>query len=66
MHVIDFAILSTGATYQNIYFGDVNDPIHLTNLGCYGSEYRITDCQYSNNTVGYSHIEDWSVYCVVG
>ena len=59
-------ILPTGATYNNIYFGDVNDPIHLTNPGCYGSEHRITDCWYNNNTVGYSHIEDWSVICNIG
>ena len=65
--MIDVLIfLSTGATSGNIHYGDITDPIHLTALGCYRSQYRITDCRYNNNTVGYSHIEDWSVYCFVG
>lgn len=59
-------LLSTAVYIPIQHFGDVSDPIHLTNLACSGSEYRVTDCQYNTDTIGHSHIEDWNVYCVVG
>ena len=44
-------------------FGPGIGPIHIDNLACNGLEYRITDCQYDNDTAEDSHSEDWSVYC---
>ena len=45
---------------------DINYPIHLARLSCSGSEYRVTDCQYNNNTEGFTYYNDWAVHCSVG
>ena len=47
-------------------FGEGTGPIHLTNPLCSGYEYRLTDCDYSNDTASYSHSADYSVFCYVG
>ena len=47
------------------HFGEGTGPIHIDSPACSGSEYRLIDCQYDNNTVEDSHAEDWSVYCNV-
>ena len=60
-------IFSTDVNYYRHYWdSDINYPIHFSRLSCFGSEYRVTDCQYNNNTVGYSHVNDWGVTCSVG
>ena len=60
----DISILYTGVThYYYSEFGEGTGAIHLDNLWCYGSEYRLKDCHYDNNTEEDSHYEDWSVYC---
>ena len=48
------------------WFGVGTGPIHIGNLACVGSEYRIRDCRNDNNTLEDSHNEDWGVYCYVG
>ena len=47
-------------------FGQGTGPIHVDNLECSGSEYRVSDCQYDNITTDDFHSEDWSIYCNVG
>ena len=47
-------------------FGQGTGPIHIDNLACSGSEYRLHNCQYGTDTSDESHDEDWSVYCNVG
>ena len=47
-------------------FGQGSGPILVDDLDCYGSEYRLSDCQYHNNTDGYTHNNDWGVYCFTG
>ena len=47
-------------------FGQGTGPIHINNIDCSGSEYRITDCQYYTDTLDESHNEDWNVYCHIG
>ena len=47
-------------------FGEGLDPIHIDELACSGSEYRLSNCQYDLNTYEEYHREDWSVYCDTG
>ena len=47
-------------------FGQGNGPIHIDDLACSGSEYRIINCRYDNDTSDCHHGEDWSVYCSIG
>ena len=42
--------------------GQGNGPIHMTNVGCRGSELSITDCPHATNH-NCSHEEDVSVQC---
>ena len=57
-------IFSTGVSYYRHYWD--SDTIHFSRLSCYGSEYRVIDCQYNDNTVGYFHTNNWGVRCSVG
>ena len=58
---------STGVSYYRHYWDDdINDPFHVTGLSCSGSEYRVTDCQFKDNTVGFFRYDDWGVRCSVG
>ena len=41
-------------------------PIHIDDLACSGSEYRLSNCRYDSITSEDSHSEDWGVYCHVG
>ena len=45
-------------------FGVGSGPIHMNNLGCSGTEYKLVDCYYEDST--YNHDEDWSVICKNG
>ena len=47
-------------------FGQGSGPILVDDLDCYGSEYRLSDCQYHNNTDDDTHNEDWGVICYTG
>ena len=47
-------------------FGQGSGPILVDDLDCYGSEYRLSDCQYHNNTDDDTHYEDWGVICYTG
>ena len=47
-------------------YGGGTGPIHFRNPLCTGLEYRLSDCQYDNNTEGESHNDDWGVYCYIG
>ena len=50
--------------YDYGVFSDRKDVIHFDIFICYGSEYRITDCQYTYSTG--NNDGDWGVYCSVG
>ena len=45
-------------------FGVGSGPIHMNYLICNGTEYKLVDCGYQNNTD--QHNEDWSVTCKNG
>ena len=64
----DIASSSTDVVSNNHYneMGELNPHFHFTRPECSGGEYRITDCQYNNNTADLSNYEDWVVYCIVG
>ena len=47
-----------------VAFGLGSGPIHMNDLGCYGTEYKLVDCNYRNSTD--QHDEDWSVICKNG
>ena len=62
-----FSKLSDGYVDVILYraaFGEGSGPIHMNYLGCYGSEYKLVDCDYRTST--YQHNEDWSVICKNG
>ena len=45
------------------YFGQGTIPILLDNVGCRGTESRLTSCTYSSHTTDCSHREDAGVTC---
>ena len=47
-------------------FGGGTGPIHFRGPLCTGMEYRLSDCQYDNNTEEEQHYNDWGVYCYIG
>ena len=53
--------------YSGAPFGPGRGPIHLGDVRCTGSEHRLIDCPYTNNTFAngsdYTHGEDVAVYC---
>ena len=53
------------SAYTGAWYGRGIGPIHLDNVRCRGSEQRLIDCLYTNNTPGWdcTHSEDASVYC---
>ena len=54
----------TGATpYNRAYYGQGSGLIHLDDVNCRGSESRLVDCSYDNNTSDCTHSEDAGVYC---
>ena len=62
-----FTLLPTGVNYRTYAgFGQGSGPILVDDLDCYGSEHRLSDCQYHNNTDGHAHNEDWGVICYTG
>ena len=38
-------------------------PILIDNVACSGSELRLLDCSYNNNTSDDTHAEDVGVHC---
>ena len=65
--IIAYPIFNADSGYSCCaHFGQGIGPIHIDDLACSGSEYRISNCQYDSITTGDSHSEDWSVYCNVG
>ena len=46
--------------------GPRNVPVVIASVTCSGSEFRLTDCEYDDNTDGYSNSRDWRTYCNVG
>ena len=38
----------------------------IASVTCNGSEFRLTDCEYDDDTDGYSNSRDWYTYCRVG
>ena len=42
-------------------FGIGSGPIHMNNLDCSGTEYKLLACDYEDST--YHHNSDWSVIC---
>ena len=60
--------ISTGSRgYSGAPFGPGRGPIHLGDVRCTGSEQRLIDCLYTNNTFAYgsgcTHGEDVAIYC---
>ena len=53
------------SAYSGARYGLGRGPIHLDNVQCRGSEQRLIDCSYRNNTLGRdcTHSEDASVFC---
>ena len=65
----DFNYFTVGADYDYGQRGEISDLFHLTDLYCYGSEYRITDCYYDDYIDIITHspyYSKWIVYCSVG
>ena len=52
------SIARTGA-----YFGQGTIPILLDDVGCHGTESRLTSCTYSSHTLDCSHRDDAGVTC---
>ena len=53
-----------GATpYSFALYGNGSGLIHLDDVNCRGSESRLIDCPYDNNTNDCTHSEDAGVYC---
>ena len=46
------------------WFGRGTGLIHINNLGCSGTENKLTECSYIVSS--YQHNEDWSVTCMNG
>ena len=59
-----FYITTDAVAVGNGHFGAGVGPIHLDNVGCSGSESRLTDC-LSNVFVScyFGHLEDAGVRC---
>ena len=49
------------SSLYSAYFGEGTGPIHMNNLGCSGTEYRLKDCSYSEGSD--RHSQDWSITC---
>ena len=45
-------------------YGRGSGPIHMNNLGCSGTEFKLVDCYNSSSYDG--HNEDWGVTCLNG
>ena len=60
-----YKILIGSRGYSGAPFGPGRGPIHLGDIRCTGSEQRLIDCPYTNNTFesDCTHGEDVAVYC---
>ena len=65
VHVL-YSYFADVPEYCCAHYGEGVGPIHIINLMCHGSEYRINSCSYDNSTQGRSHYYDWSVDCYRG
>ena len=52
--------------YDATKFGPGHGPIHLDNVRCSGSEYKLTQCSYDRDTSEDSHYDDFGVTCWPG
>ena len=61
-------IIIGSSGYSGAPFGPGRGPIHLADVRCTGSERRLIDCPYTNDTFGIRsdciHGEDVAVYCL--
>ena len=71
MYIVTFILILIfiidGYTDVSLYsarFGQGSGPIHMTYLGCSGTEHKLVDCYYQNSTR--YHYGDWSVMCTNG
>ena len=48
------------------HFGQSAGPTHFGGLYCLGTENRVTDCDYYNDTSGDFYRSDWGVHCSPG
>ena len=49
--------------YLSAHFGQGNGPIFMDDVACTGSESRLIDCVYDNDTNEDTHAEDAGVRC---
>ena len=49
--------------YSNARFGQGSGPVHMSNVGCSGSESRLIDCSYNSVYCSYN---DAGVSCQIG
>ena len=59
-----YCLLADATAQSGSAFGQGSGPISLNNVGCTGSETRLVDCSFSNNTVGCTHSNDASATCI--
>ena len=58
------SIKTTGSIARiGAYYGQGTIPILLDNVGCRGTESRLTSCTYSSHTLDCSHRDDAGVAC---
>ena len=50
------------------YYSQSSGPgnVVIASVTCSGSEFRLTDCEYDDDTDGYSNYRNWRTYCRVG
>ena len=49
--------------FNNAHFGTGTGSVHLTSVGCVGTETGLLSCSYSTSTSACSHLEDAGVRC---
>ena len=60
---IQLSIPTEVLAYTNAHFGQAQLPILLDDVACTGSESRLVDCPYDNNTGDCSHSQDAGTRC---
>ena len=62
MYIRTLFIYKGALSYCCARDGQGSGPVHISNVGCVGSELSLTDCPYSTNNIC-DHSEDASVQC---